>query len=71
MRLAMAFLLLASSLLACGGEERPAGTDAAAPRAEAARPPAPAGPAPDAAAADDDLEFLGDEGNEADEGDEY
>ena len=70
MRLAMAFLLLASSLLACGGEERPAGTDAAAPRVEATGPPEAAKPAPEDVA-DDDLEFLGDEGNEADEGDEY
>ena len=70
MRLAMACLLFASSLFACGGEERPAGTDAAAPRAEASRPPEAAKPAPDDVA-NDDLEFLGDEGNEADEGDEY
>lgn len=69
MRLAMAFLLLASSLLACGGEERPAGTGTAAPRAETTQAPDAAGVAPEGDAADDD-EFLGDEGNEANEGDE-
>jgi hypothetical protein len=70
MRLEMAFLLLASSFLACGGEERPAGSDVAAPRAEATRTPEAAKAVPEEAT-EDDLEFLGDEGNEAGEGDEY